>query len=288
MPRQSPNGVIARLARPAIAVALLASVWLPGSAVAAVPERKGPDLTRWLSTAAAKALQAAGPTNDPAVVGIEGFNHAAAGAFQQLQAFGPTWAQRVDLNVSLDREVRPRYGIAATQPIVTFAAHEIALHAQLRHEPSTTGGDLGVRWRGRLYQQQVAFGIDGGLQDRREQRVQRHRVGAEFRLSQLEFRANLFDDIPEYPVAPAIAGRRLDGYDVSIGAQVPGLPWAWLRANRFWQIAADSDEATAGDRLSLRLLPLAPLEIEAGTLGGEEDRSWFAQLRVRFRLGDPG
>ena len=77
-------------------------------------------------------------------------------------------------------------------------------------------------------------------------------------------RTNLYDDVPARPASREIAERRLDGYDLEIGAQIPSVPWAWVWANRFWQIDMDGETVGTHDRVSLRLTPLAPLEIETG------------------------
>ncbi len=54
---------------------------------------------------------------------------------------------------------------------------------------------------------------------------------------------------------------------------------------RQWQTAGGGETAPVGDRLSLQLGPLAPFEIETGTTGEGDRRSWFAQLRFSIELG---
>ena len=50
-------------------------------------------------------------------------------------------------------------------------------------------------------------------------------------------------------------------------------------------MAANGESATTRDRVSLRLTPLAPLQIEAGTQREGELHSAFAQVRWRVMLG---
>jgi hypothetical protein len=102
----------------------------------------------------------------------------------------------------------------------------------------------------------------------------------------LDLRANLYDEVPERPASRQIAARRLDGYDLEVGAPLPFVPWARLRASRFWQLAVNGDAVTTRDRISLQLAPLSPLEIETGTQRAGEARSWFTQLRWRMKLGE--
>jgi hypothetical protein len=124
------------------------------------------------------------------------------------------------------------------------------------------------------------------VEDRWLDELQRYSLGAEFHLSSLELRAQLCDDVAARPASREIAERRLDGYDVGVGVALPYLSWARLQASRSWQIAANGETVTAGDRVSLRLTALARLEIETGTRSQAADRSWFTQLRWRLQLGE--
>jgi hypothetical protein len=63
------------------------------------------------------------------------------------------------------------------------------------------------------------------------------------------------------------------------------VPWAWVWANRLWQIDMDGETVSMHDRVSLRLTPLAPLEIETGAETADV-HSWFARLRWCVPLGD--
>lgn len=212
------------------------------------------------------------PVDEPTPA--DALNRSLDAALLQLHRSGPTWLPRFDIDVGLDPDSRSDLG--AGQPVLRAANGDpLSLRGRFLHDDAD--------------EHHLTPGMNGGFEDRRQHDLRRYRMGAAFRFSHVAVRAGVFDHgVDDGHRFGRAGGHRLDGYDVEVGAQVPGLPWAWLKANRFWQVAANGDDATTGDRLSLRLLPLAPLEIETGTLGGEQDRSWFAQLRVRFRLGDPG
>ena len=139
----------------------------------------------------------------------------------------------------------------------------IDLHGHVLHDTTgRTGGHLGLRYHGRVHGRQVTLGLQGAIENDWLQDVERYTLGAELRLGQLEVRASVFDDVPQHPATRQIAERRLDGYQIAIDARIPYLPWASLEVDRFWQMAANGETATTRDRLSLRLTPLAPLEIE--------------------------
>jgi hypothetical protein len=283
MPRRQPHA--ARLARVVAPLLALAVGYIPGGIA------RGAEITlvQLLAEAAAPALKAAAPSNDPVLAGRELLNRSLASTFTQMQRFGPPWLERVRFDLSFDAAFQPRYSLATTQPLLASSYHDSAvdLHGRVVYDAAgRTGGDIGLRYQGRWYDQEVALGVQGGVEDLWLQEFQRYRVGAELRLRPLEVRAHLYDDVPAHPATRQIAERRLDGYDLEIGAPIPFVPWAWLRANRFWQIAVNGETVSTRDRVSLRLTPLAPLEIETGTQGEAEVRSWFARLRWRMKLGD--
>ena len=282
MSRRQPRSP--RRARVAATLGVLAAACLANDARATQI-----DLVRWFSEAAAPALQVAAPSNNPALASRELLNRGLAGAFAQVQQVAPAWLAGVRFDLSLDPAFQPRYALAATQPLLTSARHAAAidLHGRVAHDTSgRTGGDLGLRYRGRWHDRDVGLGVQGGVEDRWLEELQRYSLGAEFQLSSLELRAQLYDDVPGRPASRAIAERRLDGYDLGAAVALPYLSWARLHASRCWQIAANGETVTAGDRASLRLIPLAQLEIETGTASQTADRSWFTQLRWRIRLGE--
>jgi Inverse autotransporter, beta-domain len=279
MPRRQPHST--RRARVAAMLIVLAAAFRPDLAGAAET-----DIVRWFSDAAAPALEAAAPTNDPGLAGSELVNRGVAGAFTQLQRDAPPWLDRVRFEVSFDPAFQPRYTLAATQPLMASAHHDasIDLHGRLVHDASgQTGGDVGLRYQGRWYDHDVTLGVQGGVEDRWREELRRYSFGAELRLSPLEARGTVYNDVPARPAGGEIE-RRLDGYDLEVGAQLPFVPWARLHASRFWQTAVDG-ETTTCDRVALRLTPLSPLEIETGAQSEAEDRSWFTQLRWRMELG---
>jgi Inverse autotransporter, beta-domain len=282
MPRRQPHS--ARLARVVATLFALAGACAPGSAYGAEIE-----LVQLFTDAAAPALQAAAPSNDPVLAGREVLNRSLASASTQWQRVGPIWLERVRFDLSFDPMFQPRYSLSATQPLLASRYHDSAidLHGSVVYDTAgRTGGDVGLRYRGRWYQQDVLLSVQGGVEDRRLEEFQRYSLGAELRLRPLEVRANVYDDVPAHPATRQIAERSLDGYDLDIGAQIPFVPWAWLRANRVWQVAVNGEAVSTCDRVSLRLTPLAPLEIETGAQSEAEVRTWFARLRWRMKLGD--
>jgi Inverse autotransporter, beta-domain len=282
MPRRQAQS--ARIARVVARLLALAGACAPGSAYAT-----GVTLVGLLTETAAPALQAAAPSNDPLVAGHELLNRSLTSASTQLQRFGPDWLERVHFDLSFDPAFQPRYALAVTQPLLASFYHQSAIDLQGRVVYDTAGatsGELGLQYRGRWYQQDVTLGIQGGVEDLRLEEFQRYSLGAELRLRPLEVRTNLYDDVPAHPASREIAERRLDGYDLEIGAQLPFVPWVWVWATRFWQMAVNGETVSTEDRVSLRLTPLARLEIETGAETEAEVRSWFARLRWRMPLGD--
>ena len=273
----------ARLVRVAVASMVFAGTCPPRGAFGAEV-----DLVQWFADTAAPALQAAAPTNDPALAGRAALNRGLSGAFSMLQRVGPTWLHGILVDVSFDPTFQPSYAVSTTQTLFRTVDRDAAidLHGRVMHDPAgRTAGNLGFRYRGRFEGQPIGFGLEGGVENRWLEDVERYTVGAELRLSSLEVRARLFDDVPQNPASQRSVERRLDAYDLEVNARIPYLAWAWLKVHRFWQIEANGETEVTRDRISLRLTPFAPLEIETGTQGQAELRSWFAQLRWRIKLG---
>jgi hypothetical protein len=154
-----------------------------------------------------------------------------------------------------------------------------------RDPPRRTGGDLALHFRPRMLDQDLTLALGGRVENDWLRDHQRFGIATGVRSKHFELGTSLYDDVAGSAGARGTGPeRRRDGYDVALGARIPELPWAWIRARRQWQTPVDGETAVS-DRLSLQLGPLAPLELETGTTGEGDHRSWFAQLRVTIELG---
>jgi len=289
MLRRRPRAVAIRLA--------LASACSLAAIVGSAPARAGvagatsPELS-WLSDTAARALQAAEPDNDPAAAGREALNRGLAAGFQKLRQAGPAWLGRFTIDVRLQQDLETTYDITATQPLLRSwqQGDRLWLRGHLRHE--TVGrslGDLGLFYRQRVLGEDLTLGVSGAVDDHWRLDQQRLTIGTTMRSRAFELSASLFDDVPGQDlVERGVPDRRLDGYDLALAASIPGLRWVRVQAKKHWEIALDGDQVSQSDGLSLQLRPFAPLQVETGTTGAGEDRSWFARLRFRLRLGASG
>jgi hypothetical protein len=282
MPRRQPQS--ARFVRVLARLVALAGPCVPGIAY-------GTEMTLvgLLTEAAAPALQTAAPSNDPLLASSELLNRGLASASTEMQRRGPAWLERLRFDLSFDPTLQPRYSLSMTQPLLASPYHVSSIDLQGRVVYDTAGaigGDFGLQYRGRWYDQDVGLGVQGGVEDHGLEEVQRYSLGAELSLRSLEVRTNLYDDVAAHPATGEAAERPLDGYDLEIGTQIPFVPWAWVSASRFWQLAVNGETVGTHDRVSLRLTPLAPLEIETGAEAEGKARSGFAWLRWRLQLGD--
>jgi hypothetical protein len=259
----------------------LAAACLAGSAQGADRE-----LVRWFANAAAPALQAAAPTNDAALAGRELLKRGLADALTRARQVAPAG---LDFGVSLDPALQPRYVVSATQRLLTRTRHATAidLHGQVAYDKGgRTDGDLGLRYQGRWHDQDVSLDVQGAMEDRWLVGLERYRLGAEGRLRSLEVRGNLYDDVPARPAGDEIAKRRLDAYDVALGAPLPFVSGARLQASRSWQVAVNGKTVTTADRVGLSLNSLLALEIKTdNTRSQPQERAWSTQLRWRVKLG---
>jgi hypothetical protein len=280
------------VSRPHSARRACAAALLCGLAAACFPDSaRGADrdVARWLGDVAAPALQAAAPTNDASLAGRELLSRGLADALTRARQVAPAGLARLNFGVSVDPALQPRYVVSANQRLLTRARHESAidLHGQVAYDKAgRTDGDLGLRYQRRWHDQDVSLDVQGAMEDRWLVGLQRYRLGAEGHLSSLEVRANLYDDVPARPASDEIAKRRLDAYDVGLGAPLPFVSGARLQASRSWQVAANGETVTTADRVGLSLNSLLALEIKTdNTQSQPQERAWFTQLRWRVKLG---
>jgi hypothetical protein len=276
------------------AVGLLAAAELLGAepALAAAFPEDTAALHAWAADATAHALRAAEAADDPAAGLREALNRSVRLGVLGLQQLGPSWLRRFTVQVEFQEDLRPRYDITATQPLLRSARRGdlVWLRGHLGHDPNgPLAADLGLYYRPRLPGHDLTLSLGGLVEDHGLRDYQRYGVVATVRSPDFEASGTLFDDVADAsPAANGIVDRPLDGYDVALAARLPNVPWAWLRARRRWQIAVDGSDVTLRDELSLQLRPLAPLALEAGIADTGRRSDWFARLRLKIQLGAGG
>ena len=289
MQRRRPQAASLRLA-PAAAWLLAATPLLDASqALAEALPADVAGLQAWAAETTARALQAAEPDNDAAAGAREVLNRSASLGVLGLQTLGPDWLRRFAFQVEFQEELRPRYDVVATQPLLRSWRRGtlLWLRGHLAHDPSgPLALDLGLHYRPRLPGHELTLSVSGLIEDHDGPLGQRrYGVATAVRARDFEAAATLYDDVAD--AGHRISDRALDGYDIALAARLPRLPWAWVRARQRWQIAVDSTQASVRNDLSLQLRPLTALQVEAGHGDDGERRDWFARLRLKLRLGEP-
>jgi hypothetical protein len=271
-------------------IAVLAALTSVGPPVLAVPAAAtAPGLSAWLTATGAHAVQAAAPDDDLAAGGRKAVNRSLQPGLAGLRPGGPPRLRRVSLDVGDQRGLQAAYDLGASEPLLrTHAQGERLWRGEhLTRDPAgQTGGDLALTYRPPVLDQDLTLAVSGQLENHWLQDYRRFGIGTSVRSDRFELGTTLFDDVPGSASAQGDApDRRLDGYGIAVGARLPELPWAWVRVRRQWQIPIDGEQVAVSDRLSLQLGPFAPLEVETGTTGDGDHRSWFAQLRFKIELG---
>jgi hypothetical protein len=202
---------------------------------------------------------------------------------------GPAWLGRINLHLQVREGWRLAYAIATTQPLVDRPSSigELALRGRFAFDPGgVTGSRVGLVYRREVGGRPLAVSLDGGLEEHWLLDYHRLTLASELRLSWIELRVRLHDDVSDAERArDGLEDRPLDGYQLDARTRLPFVDWAWASAGRSWQAACDAEDGVVSDRFSLLLRPLLPVEIEAGTAGGDGPRSWFARLRLALKLG---
>lgn len=277
-----------RLWRPRLPVVALASLVL----VATVPGRAdatslGDLALDWAETTAAHALKAAEPTNDLTVGGLAALNRSVAGGLDTLDHLVPGWLGRIDVDVSFQNDLRPRYRVATTQPFARLHGGRdvLALRGRLGYEPSGAAhGRLGLGYR-RDDEDALEVRLGAGLDEQWRTGRDRYVVEMAVDWAALDVHGMAFNEVPadRAPGADPFA-TWVDGYEIDLEAQPPFLPWTGIRARRSWQ--RRDGEQRWRDRLSLRLRPIAALSLETGVDdGSDRARDWFAEIRLELAFG---
>jgi hypothetical protein len=158
------------------------------------------------------------------------------------------------------------FGLRADAPDDTAAAGRAAIGAGRAVVPALATGDRRE---------------NGWVRD-----PQRFGTGTTEPSGRFELGTSVYDDVVDSAGArDGVSVRRLEGYDVAPGTRVSEPAWAWIRAKRRWRTSPSGETVAVGNRLSLQLGPWVPLEVETGTAGEGDRRSWFAQLRLTIELG---
>ncbi len=207
----------------------------------------------------------------------------------RLQRSGSAWLQRVSVDVSYRERPPAAYDMAATGPPQKPPAPGDrpwpGEHGT--HDPSgQTGGHLALYKRPDVLDRDLTLALRGRVENDWLRDYERLGIGTSLRTRRFELATTLFDEVPgPASVRGGVPEHRLDGYGIALGARLPEFPWVWIRARRQWQIPIDGERTAVSDRLSLQLGPSLPLEVETGTTGEGDHRSWFAQLRFTIELG---
>jgi hypothetical protein len=281
-----PAGVSVRRAALAIIALLLG---LAPAAAQATPTILGSTaLWSWTTETTAQALQAAEASRESGAGKTAALNHGIRRSYQLMRGAGPDWLGPVDLDVQVRDDWQIAYTVATTQPVVDRPGHigQLALRGRLGFDPGgVTSSSAGLIWRREMGRRPLTIGVDAGLEEHWLADHHRLALASELRLSDVEVRAKLHDDIPGTGRArDDLEDRPLDGCQLDVRTRLPLVPWAWATAGRSWQAACDAEDGVVTDRLGVLLRPLVPVEIETGSTGGDAPRSWFARLRLAFKL----
>lgn len=268
---------------------LIVHGFLAGAAAAGPTPFARDGITTWLADSTAHGLRAAEPDNDFEVGARAALNRGIDSSLRALREVGPIWLRRITVDLEFREGFEAAYQVAATQPLVRGRARrdELAMRTDLAHDPAgRTSGHLGLQYRRPIRGDNVQFGLSGGVQDYWLADYRRYSLAAELHSSIFRIRGLVFDDVADGRIgATEVPDRRLDGYEVDVAARVPFVPATWLKASRRWRVPVNSEQASVAEQISLRITPIAPVEIETGTSATALDRNWFARLRFKIRLG---
>lgn len=279
-------------ARAGVAPAVTILCLLAVRPVAATPAPLGSEaLYHWLTGTAAQALKAAAASdNDLRPGGLLALNQSAQGSLDQIEALAPDWLDQVDLRLAFNEDLFALYGVKARHALYEDEVRRLRIDAIGRIDHDQTGrtsGEVGVAVARPVQEQTLSLALYGAIDQEWLRRVERYTLRSGFDWGPFKWQGQIYNETTmDEPSGALYEERLLDGYEVGIEAGLPPFPWLAVVAKHVWRApAAPHADDFRSNRYSLRLRPIAGLEIETGSEGTNyTERNWFTRLSYKIQL----
>jgi hypothetical protein len=199
-----------------------------------------------------------------------------------LPVVKPAWIKRIQTQGATDRDGEINMNARSIQPLyqdakktdTVFTQINVASSAQTESPTGTSNVGLGYR---KLIERDLMVGVHGFYDRDWAQTVDRTSADAELRWRAFNMAVNYYAAQNDGETT-----RALDGYDITVGTQVPYLPWAqttFARSDLFTDDGADSETYSAGMKLDL----IKYLQLEAAVRGDGSDAE-AGMVKLNFNL----
>ncbi len=211
----------------------------------------------------------------------------------------PEWAQRFELQWKWQENRKPEWSILTVQPLFESEDLRDTIFTQASYRRYDMFGsmrdvaNIGLGYRRLLLNNTVLVGVNGFFDYEFDNHHQRTSVGVEAKWAGLDFSANKYWGISSpHSAGAGFEEEVLDGQDIELTAQVPYLPWARVRARRYWWDTVKAAEDIKGWAASAELDLIQNLQVEAGVksdnfMTDADEKEAFVEVRFVMNFGRP-
>lgn len=196
------------------------------------------------------------------------------------------WLTRTDINYTVQEKHQPVASIETIQPLFLNDWHTLFVQGRVGYNDAATTGNLGLGYRYLTHDKRWLMGVSTFYDQNFQYTHKRIGLGGELFNAYLAFRANYYNAYSgKRQITTTVTEQALDGYDGSIEAPIPFVPWIRFRAEGYHWDAIKADNVNGGVA-TFRVFFTRQLEVD---LGVAEDNSQGGQafLQLDFYLGHP-
>ncbi len=209
----------------------------------------------------------------------------------------PDWAKRIEFDWSVRQDNAPEWSVLTVQPLWESDNVQDTVFTQWSYRRYQMFGidrdvvNAGLGYRRLLLGDTVLVGVNGFFDFEFDHRHRRASLGAEVKWSGLDFTANRYWAVSDPRAKGTATEEVLDGHDIELSAQLPYLPWARVRARRYWWDTVNAARDIDGWVASAEVDLMQNLQLEGGVASDNyipgDGREAFLTVRFRLDLGRP-
>jgi len=207
----------------------------------------------------------------------------------------PDWLRRTDVNFGFGSDLKPAYEINTIQPLFSGVSNTWFAQGHIIHRNNDETYNLGTGWRYLTKSKTWMPGLNAFFDMSRQEKHHRLGLGGELFGKYITLRANYYCALTDKKLVniDRVAfintyQQVLGGYDYSIEAPVPLLPWISFTAEGYTWKGKELNNIR-GAAFFFRASPLANLQVELGldsSSGNVTSNKYFTNLTWYFGAPD--
>jgi hypothetical protein len=204
----------------------------------------------------------------------------------------PDWLKRTDINIEVQEDLKPLWSIETIQPIYQSGQleHTVFFQGRLAHSDDDETLNLGFGYRHLLSNKTWLLGANTWYDVTHEHNHYRYGLGLEALGQYVDLRTNLYaaqsgEKTVQQTGGNTVTEQALDGWDLSLEAPLPYLPWARVMVKTYeWD--NEYSKNLHGEMLSIRMNITDNIEVEAGATDDNTDNAQ-GFMNLTWHFGKP-